>query len=381
MKNFWRNFKYSTAKQLTPEFWPMVRFYAPTIPVYLYFAFRRKHWAYFTNVNPAIPFSGLFGESKSEILDMFPAYSKPATLSVSAETEFSKASHWITANSLTYPIVAKPNIGERGNGVVFLQNESELKQFLKANDEDYLLQEFINYSEEYGIFIAKSPVTGKVKVLSITGKQFLSVTGNGKQTVKELLSESLRGWLQVARLEKEGSNMLSHVPFLKEEFTIGRVGNHCLGTTFLDRNALNSPALERYLTTMFKDIPGIHYGRLDLKCNSISEMLVEGKFSILEFNGVSSEPGLAFDPSYTLFKSYKTVINHLRVQHQISKELTKQGVLPETSYNTFNLLGEYHKLTNLGWFKAIKKLLAQGKDHTNQLPIQLPALPKNNALA
>ena len=361
MKEELKRLKYRVQQQITPEFWSMVRFYLPLVPVYLYFAIKNRSLTYFTNVNPAIPFGGLFGESKFEILNLFPNSAIPKTLYLEPNASFTDGFQWVNDSKITFPILAKPNVGERGDGVQFIYNTEELKQFYLNLKTPYLLQEAITYANEYGIFIAKNPVKGKVKVLSITGKKFLSVTGDGKHTIKELLSGTLRGWLQLPKIEQEQAQKL-HVILPKGKTEIvGNIGNHCLGTTFLDNNHLNTPQLEEYLTSLFQFAEGLYYGRLDIKANSISEMVEEGKFSILEMNGVSSEPGLAFDPNYSLFKSYRTVINHLKAQSEVSRLLSLRGFKPASNEETLSLLGDYHQLHGKWWFTCLKRLLLPKK--------------------
>jgi hypothetical protein len=317
--------KYWIQKQITPEFWSIVRFYLPLVPVYLYYAAKNRSLTYFTNVNPAIPFGGLFGESKFEILNLFPSKTIPKTLYLEVGASYYEGISWLIENNLPFPVVAKPNVGERGDGVTFINDIEALKQFYLNLKTPYLLQEAITYANEYGIFIAKNPLTGKVKVLSITGKAFLSVTGNGVNTIDELLSKTLRGWLQLPRAQAEMPELMKVILPKGKVEVVGSIGNHCLGTTFLDNNHLITLALEEYLTGIFQVADGLYYGRLDIKANSINEMVNEGKFSILEMNGVSSEPGLAFDPKYNLLKSYNTLITHLKAQSEVSKLLSEQG--------------------------------------------------------
>lgn len=346
--------KYWIQKQITPEFWSMVRFYLPLVPVYLYYAAKNRSLTYFTNVNPAIPFGGLFGESKIEILNLFPSNTVPKTLFLKQGASYDIGAQWINDNNLSFPVVAKPNIGERGDGVLFINDFEALNSFYFNLKADYLLQEAITYQNEYGIFIAKNPDTGKVKVLSITGKAFLSVIGNGIDTIEILLEKTLRGWLQLKRLQTEMPERMNIILSQGKIEKVGSIGNHCLGTTFIDNNHLITKELEAQLTTLFTQAKGLYYGRLDVKANSIAEMVADNKFSILEMNGVSSEPGLAFDPSYSLWKAYRTVIKHLKAQSKVSNLLTNQGVKPSTKADTLYLLGDYHQLNNKWWFTFLK---------------------------
>ncbi len=109
------------------EYWPWYLIYLPVFPAALWHALRSGHWAFFTNVNPSIDLGGFFGERKSEIYALLPSGSYPTTVLI----EPGMVSHVIRTRmyeaGLELPLIAKPDVGERGEGVVRVNTAAELE--------------------------------------------------------------------------------------------------------------------------------------------------------------------------------------------------------------------------------------------------------------
>ena len=97
------------------EFWPLWAAYLPVVPYILYLGLKHRSLTLFTAANPGIPAGGLAGESKSEILNQLApsgAVAKYRVVQGPVATEF--------------PVVLKPDVGERGSGVVIAHSPEEL---------------------------------------------------------------------------------------------------------------------------------------------------------------------------------------------------------------------------------------------------------------
>lgn len=352
--------KFSVLKLIRHEYWPMVWFYAPLLPLYFVFSIRRKSFAWFSNLNRAIPYGGIFGEEKWPILQLFPSELVPKTLLLKEGANLNP-DKWIIENGLKYPLIAKPNIGERGRGVRVIYSEGELQQLMGNLPEDYLLQEKIEYAEEFGVLFTKNPLNGLVNVLSVTGKKFLSVTGNGKENIETLLGNSLRGWIQLSRLRIEEPELLKMVPESGILVKVGNIGNHCLGTTFFSRNDLLGEEINKSFTNLLKDLKDIEYARLDLRCQSGEDLMKGQKLSIMEMNGLTSEPGLVFDPSWPVWRSWSEVARHLKELQTVSLRKEEMGHLPHSEAEIWHLIGSYFGLTDRFWFKHILSFFQKRK--------------------
>ena len=73
---------------------------------------------------------------------------------------------------------------------------SELKSYLKRNDVDVIIQEFIDYKNECGIFYSREfQIKKSGEISSITLKKFLTIKGDGISTLSKLILNDKRAYL------------------------------------------------------------------------------------------------------------------------------------------------------------------------------------------
>lgn len=314
-------------KLLHFEYWTWWLFYLPLLPWFLWQALRAKSFTYFTNVDPSIDYGGFFGESKIDILNKInPAY-LPKTVFVVKGTELADAKLKIVSENIHYPFICKPNIGERGTNVEKISTIAAFENYFKST-EDFIIQEFIDYTVELGILYYRMPKAPNGKITSITKKGFLKVLGDGKSSILELMEQSDRARFQIETTQKKLGANINFVPNKNEEIELEPIGNHCRGTTFFDNNFLINSQLEQVFDKICKPIEGFHYGRFDLRVSSIDDLYQCKNIKIMELNGVSADPGHIYDPNYKLFKAYADVATHWRILADISIEQQKLGVKP-----------------------------------------------------
>lgn len=313
------------AKIFQYEYWTWWIFYLPMLPYWLYWAFRTRAWAYFSAVNPCIELGGFFGESKKDILDKICKTYLPTYFLVKNKS-FEELLTELSLANISFPIVAKPNVGERGNQVCKISSLEELKDYHINQKEAYIIQEFIDFELELGVLYVRMPHEAKGKVTSITAKKFLSVQGNGKNTIRELMQKEVRSFLQIARLESILGEKMNLVPAENEDVLLEPIGNHCRGTTFLNYNYLISKEINEIFDKIAANIEGFYYGRFDLRVKSLEDFQKGKYIRILELNGVSSEPGHIYDPSYPLWKAYRDLALHWSLIGKIALQNIKHGV-------------------------------------------------------
>ena len=305
------------------EFWPFWVFYSPMIPIWLWFSFRSRHLFYFCNVNPGIEYGGFFQYSKYKLLKQLNPRWVPKTMFVKNNTEIEK-----NVKNLSLPIIVKPDIGERGKGIELFHKKSDLIQFLDQKSIPYLLQEFIPYPIELGIFYHRMPGEKKGTITSITSKEFLTVQGNGKDTLEKLIRNHPRVTKRLDYLLNKFEKRLNSIPDASESILLEEIGNHCRGATFLNANHLNSESITDIFDEIAGEIKEFYFGRFDLKVSSI-ENLEEGKnIQIMEVNGANSEVAHIYHPNYSLFKAYKEVVQHLAIQFKIAQKNKQRGFRP-----------------------------------------------------
>ena len=324
------------------EYWPSFVVYAPAAFYWLYFAIRSRRLFYFTPVNPAIETGGVFGESKINILNRIPEKVLPKTVYLSKEKQTISAILEATkAADITFPFIAKPDIGERGFLVEIIKNETALAEYLKYINAPFLIQELIDYPLELSVLHYRMPDAKKGKVTSICIKKTLSIKGDGQATIAELMQKKPRARLQLARFQQNYPTILAEIPTKGEEVELEPIGNHSRGTTFLNGNHLINQKIEKVFDDISFQMDDIYYGRFDLKCQSI-ELLAEGKgIKILEFNGVAGEPAHIYDPSFPVWKAYRDLYRHFRIVYQIGRAQRKRGIRAMSLKEIWNSYRKY----------------------------------------
>lgn len=307
------------------EFWSFDVFYFPVKIYYLFLAIRSRSFFFFTASNPSIEFGGMLGEKKSEIFDLIPDEYMPITRLFSPDIAMETIQIFLNETGLSFPIIAKPNVGERGWMVAKLDSAAELKEYLNNIHVDFLIQEFIAHPVELGVFYIKIPGESNGKVTSVVKKGFLNVTGDGQSSVQELLEQNVRAVLQVDFDSQDVQARAKDIPEPGEEVLIESIGNHCRGTTFLNSNHWIDEDLNQAFDKISDQIEGFYFGRFDLRCASIESLRQAKDFKILELNGAGSEPGHVYHPGSSIFAAYRDITWHLKMLRRVSAVNRKRG--------------------------------------------------------
>lgn len=296
--------------------------------IWLYFAARARRWLFFTTVNPVIETGGVFGESKINILQRLPPEVIPTTLFITSETSIATTLQRIREAGLSFPLIAKPNVGERGTLVKKLASPADLADYMARNMVDFIIQEFVTYEEEVSVLHYRLPGASKGGILSLCLKEYLHVTGNGVSTIRSLMENYPRARLQLERLERQnGLDFMERIPASGEVVLLEPIGNHNRGTTFLNGNALIDDRLVQVFDAIsFTLEHQVYYGRYDIKCSSLEAVKNGVDFKILELNGVAGEPAHIYDPSYPIWKKYEDIYRCWKVIFSISQEQARRGV-------------------------------------------------------
>lgn len=307
------------------EYWPFWLFFLPLVPYWVYLAVRAKSLTYFTAANPGIIHGGVFGESKIDILEKINPKYRPITMFFKADTALSTIVEVIENSTLVYPIIIKPDVGERGAEVEKIDHQSNLEHYLTQNHQDFIIQEFIDYDIELGVLYYKLPLSHTSNITSIVQKEFLGVTGDGVSSIRTLLAQSERAKLQMTALEKKFGKHLDDVLPKGEYENLQPIGNHCLGTKFLSGQHLINPELVKIFDEISVEIDGFNFGRFDLKVSSIEDLYAGRNIKVMELNGVTSEPGHIYDPNFSLLSAYRDTMKSMKTSCMVSMENMKNG--------------------------------------------------------
>ncbi len=322
------------------EYWPFQVLYIPMYFVWLYYAVKARSLFFFNASNPLMKNGGFLMESKKEIYDLMPTQFYPKTILAHQGVSIQQVNEDMVMAGLTYPLIAKPDIGMRGLAVKKINNKGELLHYITNSQVDFLLQEFIDLPKEIGVFFVRIPGEAKGKVTGIVAKEFLTVRGNGKSTLVDLLEENPRFHFQLSALKKEYADQWHTVLENGEEMNLVPYGNHCRGTKFIDAGNMINTKIEDVFNHICLQIPEFYYGRLDLKFNTIEELEQGKKFSIIELNGAGSEPTHIYDPTHTIFYAWKEIKRHFGLLYTVSIANKKSGASYLTCKQGFDMLKE-----------------------------------------
>ncbi|WP_428742862.1 D-alanine--D-alanine ligase [Tenacibaculum sp.] len=293
------------------EHWPSAMFYVPNLPYALYLALRAKHFAFFSATNPCIKSSGNGTESKYETILLVPEKHRPKSVLVVPNTNFDLVLKNLQKQHISFPLIAKPDVGFRGLLVKKIATEPELKNYLDKYPINIIIQEFLDYENECGVFYHRNPKKNTGHITSLTLKRFLSVTGDGNSTLRELILADDRAKLYIDLFTEIHQEKLTSVPTKNEIIKLTAIGNHSKGTQFINGNHLISKKLTDTFDELSKSIPGWYYGRVDLKYNSFEELENGTDFKVLEINGIIAEPTHIYDAeNYTYLKALKAIRTH-----------------------------------------------------------------------
>jgi hypothetical protein len=307
------------------EFWPAPVLYFPVLIYLFYLSIKARSFTFFTLANPGIFLGGIKGESKMDILKKISPTYLPKSVYLSEPISVYNTLAQLEQAELNFPIVIKPDVGERGKQVEKIDNEAALVQYFQNHAGQFICQEYIDYPIELGVLFYQFPKSNKFGISSIVQKEFLQVTGDNIKTLKQLILESDRAQLQLSYLLKKFEPRLSEVIPYGQVLVLEPIGNHCRGTTFLSGQHLISSSLEWVFKEISKDIPGFCIGRFDLKVKSLDDFAVGKNIRIMELNGIASEPAHIYHPGYSIVSAYSALFNHARLIYEIALENKKQG--------------------------------------------------------
>src|SRR6187431_740714 len=267
------------------EYWPFNVVYGPLFLYWFFLSLRARSFFFFNTSNPTIKNGGFLMESKKEIYDLIPSGYYPATLFFKASSSLQDILEQIKQRNLKYPLIGKPDIGMKGMMVKKLENQNELSFYAENSKVDFLIQEYVPFKNEVGIFYYRFPNEEKGHISGIVKKEFLTVIGDGVSTVEQLLLKNKRAILQLPGLRKEKNNKMNIVLKDKEELILVPYGNHVRGAKFLDDSRLIDEDLINTIDSICKKVKGFYFGRLDIRFKSWEELKQGKNFSIIELNG------------------------------------------------------------------------------------------------
>ena len=339
IKNMYLFFRRYKIIWLHWEYWHSWVIYFLSGIYFVLCAIRLRSFFFYSASNPTIETGGKFFESKYSLYKLIPQKYQPNTILINENTLWEKVLKIIEENKVGFPIMVKPDRGETGWLVQKILNVEELREYHLKTKIDFLIQEYIDYPIELGIFYYRYPNKKTGTISSIVIKQHLTIQGNGIDTLEELIIQNPRAFLQYETLKKKFAPIWHTIIEKNNTIILSHLGNHIRGALFLNGNKNITPQLIKTIDEISKEINGFYFGRFDIKCNSLEELTHKKNFKIIELNGAGSIPAHIFDPNYSFIKAQQDLLFHIYLLYKISKINHTSGI----TYMSFKTYIDYIK--------------------------------------
>ena len=314
------------------EFWPAWLFYLPMKVYAAYLAVRYGGLTTATAANPNIFAGGFVGESKQQILDQVPdsASEYIAEYVCIERVDLQESLRALSDAGIEFPIVAKPDQGERGAGVQVVKDADELAAYIVQfpKTEKLFLQKLYDYPQEVGLFYIRKPSEENGRIFSLTVKHFPEVVGDGKLTLRELiLADPRAGKISELYFPRHKEKLDSVIPS-GEKFRLSFAGSHCRGAIFKNGAKLITPEMEAAWDGLAKQIPELYFCRFDVRFNNISDLENLENLKIIEINGAGAEATHIWDSETSLREAYSVLMRQYKIMFQIGQENIRRGHKP-----------------------------------------------------
>ena len=344
------------------EFWPSWLFYLPLVPYLIYLAIRFRSTTVWTLADPCMPDGGVVGESKSDLLSKIgdPMVLAHVLIPIddNIDARIAQVKQAIADDPrFNYPVILKPDAGQRGTGVSRIDHEDELQTYFKQNPDPAQLQSYHPGPYEVGIFYIRMPnektsrkdaKTQSIEndsdlcafaplrekfggyIFSITDKTFPRITGDGTSTLEDLIWKHPRYRCQHDTFHARFADDLQRILNKGETMRLAEAGNHAQGTLFKDGEHLITPELTTAIDTLCRKVPGGYYfGRIDIRYSDVETFKRGEDLAVIELNGVTSESTNIYDPSWSIFRAQRTLRQQWKLCFQIGHANRQHGLKPK----------------------------------------------------
>ncbi|MEO6018368.1 MAG: hypothetical protein ABIP46_14020 [Polaromonas sp.] len=285
--------------------------------------------------NPAITSGGLVGEGKLEYFTGMGPIARAATARYCAVSTRCIPSRTglrqvMDEAALSFPLIAKPDLGLCGYGVRLLADMRQLQAYLKAYpaNETVVLQQYLPQDGEAGIFYVRDPGTGVGRIIGLALRYFPRVTGDGRSTLAALIASDPRARRVCSSVQHEPQHDLQRVPATGEVVRLATIGSTRVGGLYRDGGAYATPQLLAAIHSIACDMPSFHFGRFDVRFESLQALSAGNGFTIMEVNGAGSEAIQAWDPDTGVVAGFRMIFDKQRILFAIGDAMRRRGVRP-----------------------------------------------------
>jgi len=272
---------------------PEALLYFPLVLSWLGFAARHRSLTLPTAANPTMTTGGMWAESKSSYLFDVAAAERHWIADfvvvtrgggATARRNLDRALGSLGDAGIEFPIIAKPDIGRQGLGVRRIDGAAALRNYLAGfpRGAKLILQRFVPTAGEAAIVYARHPGEPKGRILELAFRQ----------------------------IETES------------------IGNPRAGSSYRDGAGNITPELEARLDAIACSMREFHYGRFDVRFESVEALMRGRGFSIVEINGIGAEAVEVWNPDLPIREVYRRLIWRQRLLFEIGEGNRARGFAP-----------------------------------------------------
>lgn len=316
------------------EFWPSWLFYPPVALWCLWLAIKYRGASLPTAANPGIFAGGIVGESKmatlAELSRTNPEFTAEAALitGTSIWERLISLRDTCQRKGISYPLILKPDLGQRGSGVKLIQNEGQAEEYFKKTEAPLLAQRHAPGPKEAGIFYYRLPGQAKGRIFSITEKVFPVIEGDGHSTIHELIWRDERARIIADKYLARLGDRQNEVLATGEKLKLVEAGNHAQGCIFRDGKHLLTSELEQRIDEISQGLNGFYIGRYDIRFVSDEDLKAGRNFQIIELNGAAAEATSIYDARNSLWAAYRTLFQQWELVFTIGAANRNAGQHP-----------------------------------------------------
>lgn len=316
---------------------PPMLFYIPLVVQWFALGIRHRSLALPTAANPSIEAGGLLGESKIQCIDQIGpsarcwvarsvALVKRPTLTVAALDAA------VRTADLRFPLVAKPDIGWRGIGVRLVRDLDDLAGYLGGFPDDcrVILQDYIAHAGEAGIFYARLPGERCGRIFSMTFRYFPHVVGDGTSSLRALIARDPRASWKADLHHEALAGRLDEIPPAGTVVRLSLVGSSRVGGLYKDAGAHVTATLAARFDEIADTMPNFHFGRFDVRFESVDRLELGEGFQIIEVNGAGAEAIHMWDPDFRLTDAYAALFHQQALMFEVAAANRARGFQPLT---------------------------------------------------
>lgn len=309
-------------------------FYVLPALMWLVLAIRYRSLTLPSAANPAMEAGGLWGESKSQGLDLFGPQGQArlarfTRFQCDGGAPVDAALDAMARAGLAFPVVAKPDRGYQGWGVRLIRQAGELTAYLAVQPPGalVLLQEWVDLPGEAGIFYLRHPGQERGRIVSMAFVCPPHVTGDGHRSVAQLVQAERILRANGAIYRDRHPESWDSVPAPGAVHVLTNARSARLGAVYRDAQSLVTPRLETVIDRISREIPDFHFGRFDVRFRDVAA-LDAGDFRILELNGAGAEMLHFWAGTGTLQQAYRALWQQYRWLFAIGDAMRRRGARP-----------------------------------------------------